>query len=167
MAMRLNHGIARVICTPVNHPLGHAVHFAPIHVDHASHRFQRLCRNGHGKIIDNINVALPCDAIQNVMGLAHKLGLPNITDSFWGNCGENRMAFALMIRTIFAHHILPHQLRHQSIRLIRGKDRNVFFTDENIVPLAHQNSVQFGNVGDGRIPPQDRKSWIRITNKSI
>ena len=32
----------------------------------------------------------------------------------------------------------------------------MFFTDENVVPFGHQNHVEFKDICDGRVPPQDK-----------
>ena len=68
--------------------------------------------------------------------------------------------------TIFSHHVLPHQPRHQPIRLNRRKHVDVFFVLEDIVSACDQPCAKFGHKSHGGFFTHDLQGRIRVIPES-
>ena len=163
--MRRDRGVARVVRAAVDHALAHAVHFRGGHQRQAGDGLERFGRYGHGIVAHQVAAAFRRQIGQDGPGCGIELTKPVIADRARAERREQRAAFRLMRGTILAHHVFPHQLRHQPFGLVAGKDLDPFFLREDVIAPGEQRGAQFRYEGYGRLGPHLRQRGVGIGAK--
>ena len=72
-----------------------------------------------------------------------------------------------MLRTIFAHHVLAHELGHQPFGLLGREIGDLLFDIEDVVPAGDQGGVELRDKSHWGIASEDFEIGVGINPKRL
>ena len=162
VAARLDLRVARIVGTAVDHRLADVVHMGRRHAGQPGDGLQRLGRDRHGEIGDEVAGSARFQLGKDGLGAGGKDRLPVRLDRARAQRRKQDAAFLHVRRAVLAHHVLAHQPRHQPLGLQRGEGRDAFLLGMNVVAPGDQRGAQFRHVGDGRLRPHPGQRRVGI-----